>query len=315
MRALLLPGAARVLGDRDGRHRRGLGEATFVGVKPPPLTLDLDAVPDHLPGEPPSTARTGAALGVRVVITAALVTLLSWALLALWVPYLALVEVYGWPPNVPRRRQIVRYLRAGWTVAPPPPGLSAGRRAWLTILVLRKAATIPLRGLAWLLDEVLYGRRLDAMLPPEFAERDEGGGFRTDTFEAGRYVAYLNQLSPFYGVDFAAEEFRFARLTDTNRTLWEDDFVRFLERTGRKRLLLADGPRRLFVKGHFLAAAPALARRFPNARFLTMIRAPERRLQSAVHYLRANPLDSTLGPPPWSWLAGAIVRMELSTAR
>lgn len=152
--------------------------------------------------------------------------------------------------------------------------------------------------------------RLEAMLPPEFAERHEGDPFRTDTFEAGLYVAHLNYLSPFNGADFAAEEFGFARLTDTNRTLWEDDFVRFLERTGRKRLLLADGPRRLFVKGHFLAAAPALARRFPNARFLTMIRAPERRLQSAVHYLRANPLDSTLGPPPWSWLAGVIVRIE-----
>jgi hypothetical protein len=134
--------------DRDVGHRRGLGEATFVGVKPPPLTLDLDAVPEHLPGEPPSTARTGAALGVRIVIAAALVTLLGWALLPLWVPYLALVAVYGWPPNVPRRRQIVRYLRAGWTVPPPPPGLSAGRRAWLTILVLRKVATIPLWGLA-----------------------------------------------------------------------------------------------------------------------------------------------------------------------
>jgi hypothetical protein len=133
------------------------------------------------------------------------------------------------------------------------------------------------------------------MLPPEFAERHEGDPFRTDTFEAGLYVAHLNYLSPFNGADFAAEEFGFARLTDTNRTLWEDDFVRFLERTGRKRLLLADGPRRLFVKGRFLAAAPALARRFPNARFLTMIRAPERRLQSAVNYLRANPSTARSG--------------------
>ena len=84
-----------------------------------------------------------------------------------------------------------------------------------------------------------------------------------------------------------------------------------IERIGRKVLLHHGGSRRLFIKGHFLAAAPALAHRFPGARFLTVIRTPSRRLQSAINYLRVNPADPLLGAPPWSWLVETIVRTEL----
>ena len=52
-----------------------------------------------------------------------------------------------------------------------------------------------------------------------------------------------------------------------------------LDRIARKTLLFADpapdgSPLRFFVKGHFLAAADALAAKYPDARFLTMIREP-----------------------------------------
>jgi hypothetical protein len=88
-----------------------------------------------------------------------------------------------------------------------------------------------------------------------------------------------------------------------------------VDRIGRKTLLEAGpGPtgtsRRLLLKGHFLCAAPALERRYPKARFLTVIREPAPRLRSAINYLRVNPADPVLGPIPWAWLAAALERTE-----
>jgi hypothetical protein len=342
-------------------------------------------IPEHLEGEPHRPGTRGGWLWLRACLGLAVTAVLFGLLLPLWIPYLAMVAAYGWPPNVPRRAQVVRYLRRAWTERPPAPGLCAGQRAWLTVLVLRKAVWIPVRGAAWLLDELLYRRRLDAIevraplfeisagrsgstqlaryleddaslaapsfllsvfpylwlwrlapatagrwiskerlrhwiearLPPEFVERHEGDPFRTDTFEASLYLAHLNHLCFFFGPTMAEEEFGMARTNALSRSLWEEDFVLLLERVGRKCLLMAGpGPggeaKRLFVKGHFLCAAPALARRFPDARFLTMVRVPDARLQSAVNYLRANPFDATLGPAPWAWIAEALLGTEVA---
>jgi len=63
------------------------------------------------------------------------------------------------------------------------------------------------------------------------------------------------------------------------------------------------------VKGHFLCAADALERHYPDARFLTMIREPAPRLQSGINYLRVNPTDA-LGPVPWVWLMPQVL-MEM----
>ncbi|GDX80846.1 hypothetical protein LBMAG42_26570 [Deltaproteobacteria bacterium] len=336
--------------------------------------------PEQLPGEPPVSVPAGAVLWLRVIVGALALVLLTLVTLPGWLPYLLLVAAYGWPPNVPRRAQIRRYLAASWATSTP--GLTAGRRAWLTILILKKVATIPVWGSAWLFDELLYKRELDAvelraplfeisagrsgstqlaryleddpalaapsllqfsfpylwmwrlaphtlgrlisasqvrakfeqMLPEAFHERHEGDPFRTDTFEAALYLPHLNHLSLFFGPDFAVAEFSPSRISPSNRELWERDFVVLLDRIGRKRLLqvpAGDRPR-LFVKGHFLCAADALARRYPDARFLTVIRAPSKRIQSAINYLRVNPWDSTLGPPSWSCLAEGILRSEVA---
>jgi hypothetical protein len=110
-------------------------------------------------------------------------------------------------------------------------------------------------------------------------------------------------------------DFSFGALAPHNRHLWEQDFINLLDRIARKTLVHAGpGPdgqaRRFFVKGHFLCAADALARKYPDARFLTMIREPAPRLQSAVNFLRAQPFESGLGPPPWRWLGISIANSE-----
>jgi len=348
------------------------------------LLRDPASIPDTLPGEPPSGAATGVGLWARVALGLLTLPLVTAAVLPLWLPYLALVAIYGRPPVALRVAQVRRYVNAILNGQPPAPGLTFPRRLYLLVLVLRKAVLVPLPGLAWLLDEVLYGRRLDAVpleaplfevsagrsgstqlaryleddprlaapslllamfpylwlhrlvrstvgrfvsvdavrrkiestLPKPFVERHEVDPFRTDTFDGALFIAHLNSYCFFVGPDMAAEDFAMGRAAPANRALWEEDFVALLERIGRKRLLDAgpapDGsPRRLFVKGHFLAGAPALARRFPDARFFTMLREPAPRFQSGINYIRVNPIDAVLSPPPWPWLVAGALRTEV----
>jgi hypothetical protein len=335
------------------------------------------AIPAVLPGEPDRSPPTGVKLWVLlalrtiVVIVALALSAPAWALLALS------ALRWGWPPIVPRAAQVRRYLTVLATSQPPSPGLSVAARLALGLALFQHLALTPLRGLAWQLDELIYGPALDAvevvaplfeisagrsgstqlaryleqdprlaapsflqalfpyrwawrlserllsrwvsraqvthwveqLLPAELRERHEGDPFCTDTFDGALYAAHLNHLSLTMGPAFAEEQFGFGAVNKHTRLQWEQDFVQILERIGRKRLLDAPGAR-LFIKGHFLAAAPSLAKRWPDARFLTMVRDPARRLQSAINYLRANPTDPMVGPPPWEWLAEAIVLSE-----
>ena len=72
----------------------------------------------------------------------------------------------GWliwyrPPNAVYLSQVVRYFHLVWTVDPPAPGLPSYARFWLSLLVLQKWLLSPIMGNLWLLDELLYGRKLD----------------------------------------------------------------------------------------------------------------------------------------------------------
>ena len=280
----------------------------------------------------------------------------------------------------------MRYLGLCWTARPPKPGLSALDRASIAVSVLSAVATVPVWGLAWQLDEMLYGRalrdtpvvaplfeisagrsgstqlaryleedphlvaptllqsmfpflwlwrlapvtvgrlftreqvreRIGKLLPPEMIERHEADPFRTDTFDGSFYTAHLNHLAPVLGPEAIVADFGFATIAEHNRELWGGAFVELIDRVARKTLLAAgpaaDGrPRRFFVKGHFLCAADALERRYPDARFLTMIREPSPRLQSAINYLRVNPFEP--GPVPWAWWSAALVVTEADYCR
>lgn len=347
--------------------------------------LDTIAVPEQLPGEPHHPGLSALPFTGRLLLRGLGVGLLLGLTLGLWPLHGLGVLIWGRPPNVPRLAQVARYLRLIATVRPPPPGLPVLVRLWLVLSVLRKLAVVPVWGLAWSLDELLYGRALDrtplvaplieisaarsgstqlaryleqdpqlaapsflqsifpylwlwriaphtlgrfidreavrrkleSSVPPEFLERHEGDPFLTDTFDVALYIAHLNHLALFLGPDVLVDDFGFAGPLVHNQRLWEHDFVNLVDRIGRKTLLYAGpapdgGPRRFFVKGHFLRPAEALARRFPDARFLTMIREPAPRLQSGVNFLRANPGDAAIGQVPWAWLAEGLVRSEIA---
>ncbi len=341
------------------------------------------SVPEHLPGEPLMPKTTVLFLVVRILGRMAGFVLLAIITAPLWPIYWLGALLWGSPPNVPKLWQVRRYIRLTWTSQPPAPGLPLVKRCLLTIAILRKVVLSPVLGMAWFLDELLFGgvldstpvvaplieisagrsgstqlaryleddqrlvapnllqslfpylwlwklapytigrivspdafrRWLERQLPQEFLERHEGDPFRTDTFDAAIYTTHLNSLAFNFGPDVAVEDFGFARIAPHNRTLWEVEFIQLFDRIARKTLVNAgkgiDGERRrFFVKGHFLCAADALERKYPNASFICMIREPAARLQSAINYIRVNPHDSALGPPPWGWLADALTRTE-----
>lgn len=303
--------------------------------------------------------------------------------LILWPFYLLGRLIWYRPPNVVHLSQVKRYLWLTWSVTPPAPGLSWQARIWLTLSIARQLLMTPLLGLAWLLDELLYGRalnaaavieplfvisggrsgstqmtryieadprvtapnllqcmlpylwlwqlaphtigrifppekvrtRLEAIMPPELLERHEFDPFKADTFDGAFFSGHLNPLAMYLGPTVSSQEFNFAVFASHERPQLEHDFVQLIDRIARKQQLFTNDtqtamPRRFFIKGHFLCAADALARYYPDATFLTVIRDPAARLQSGINYLRVNPSDPAMGPPPWAWLSASLLQTE-----
>lgn len=339
------------------------------------MTREQQEIPEYLPGEPREpelgavgVARELAKKGFFVLLSALIFT-------KFWLPYLILRAAYGRPPMVPAQRQFLRYLRHIWQDRPAQGSRTPVQRVALTLTLLGRWLRLPFFGLAWLVDEVLYGKALDAtpiveplfelsagrsgstqlahyleddphftapsalqiqfpyvwawklaprllgwyftpakideimhqLLPEAFLQRHEADFFRTDTFEILFYMHHLNFIAPFVSSELLCEDFAFARSTPANREQLEGDFIDFIDRIGRKTLLVAGrGPggeaRRLMLKGHFLFAAPRLEEKYPDACFLTVIREPRGRLQSGINFLRVQPSEPLLGPVPWPWL-------------
>jgi len=301
----------------------------------------------------------------------------------LWLFYLVGVLFWYRPPNVPHWPQIRRYLKYSWTVQPDDPPLPVYARVWITILITQKIFMMPINGLAWLLDELLYGKKLDAieineplyiisaarsgstqitryleedphlvapnilqamfpylwlwrlapktigrvfnkeqireriraMMPPELWERHESDPFRADTFDGSFYTFHMNRFALNLGPEIAKQDFNMAEIADHDQHLKEVEFINLVDRIARKTLLNVDrnsdgSMKRFFLKGHFLYAAPALYKKYPDASFLTVIRDPLSRFQSGINYLRVNPPDPVLGPVPWNWLRESLVYTE-----
>ena len=340
-------------------------------------------IPEHIQGEPenlmPSTPGVMAQI-VRQLVAVLIVSTLS---APLWLPYWILRLVFGRAPVVFSFSQLVRYLTRTWTDEPPPPGLSLPVRLRTTLIILRKLFLVPFWGLAWYIDELIYGRQIRAVkverplfelsaarsgstqmahyleddphiatpmmlqaffpflwlwkiapytigkiftvekvrhmyevsTPPAFLQRHEADPFRTDTFEITFFITHLNHLSLHMGPDILSEDFHWGRATPGNESLWHEEFVHYLDGVARKTLLYSgpgpDGkPKTLMIKGHFLAAADALEKKYPDACFMTVIREPAKRIQSVINYLRVGPTDGLVGPVPWNWLVPAFLKIE-----
>lgn len=318
------------------------------------------------PAEPP----------VLSSLVTALLALCGVAVLAapLWPAYLVARLFLRRPPVVPAPALAAKTLRLA--IGPNSAGPGVRARVFVLLAWLRRVAAAPLWAFAWWLDELLYGRALDAVdlsgavlelsaarsgstqlahyleddprlaapnvlqalfpfvwlwrivgrfdrpdrrarlarflvasLPGPYLERHEAEVFRTDTLEVIYTIRQLFDLATHLGPGMVIEEYDIANLTPASRPLWEDDFVPYTARLGRKVLLGAPG-RRLLLKGHFLAAADAMAAAFPDARFLTVVRAPLPRLQSVINFQHSQPAPIGLGTVPWPWLVARALTIE-----
>lgn len=117
---------------------------------------------DAQPGEFVRTRAATLPFALRIAGLSLLLSVAATLTAPLWLPFLLGAAIWGWPPHQVRAAEVARYLRRIWTERPPPPGLAPLTRVWLTLRVLQRVVILPVAGLAWVLDEVLYGRRLDA---------------------------------------------------------------------------------------------------------------------------------------------------------
>jgi hypothetical protein len=351
-----------------------------------PREVDL---PEQLPGEP--ALHDGRAVALGWALASGLLSLLWRALwmLPLLVPYLLLRILWPRPPLVPSPSRLLHILGRIVGEQPPPPGLPGMQRALIALHVLRRGVLAPLRGLAWFLDEAIYGRALartailaplfevsaarsgstqiahyleddpqlvapsslqtelpylwlwrilDAVIgrlvskqtireqvlrmhPPEFLARHELDPFRTDSFEMQFLHAQLTGIALFLGPQAMVEEEGNARVSPSTESLWRDDFLRYLDAIGKKRLLLErlrpagraanTPPPRLFIKGHFLNVVDELALRYPDACFLSLLRDPQKRIQSVINFHRVQPRPPGVRPTPWNWLVPQTLAIEI----
>lgn len=335
-------------------------------------------IPEHRPGEP--ALPDHAPLSLLAEAAKRLVKLLLTLVLIvpLWPIYLLSRLIWPRPAVLPDSARYLRFLRAALRPIPAP-GLPGVLRLFLLDSLVQQWLRTPLSGLAWQLDELLYGRKLRAVpltaplfelsaarsgstqlahyleddpdiyspgvlqtmlpylwlwklarrfgpmfttpeqvqawlirsAPPAFVQRHELDAFRTDSFEVIYSALQLGEIAARLGPTLYLANCQTGVLTPENRTWWEEDFVSFTEALLRKTALFAPRPGQVMIKGHFLAAAPALARRFPEARFMTVIRDPLPRLQSGINFLRVQPLEPVFGPVAWPWLVEVGVTSEL----
>ena len=197
--------------------------------------------------------------------------------------------------------QLARYIEADPRICAPNLMQIVLPYRWLWALV---PATI-----GRLVTDAQVRGAVERLFPDVYLERHELDPFCTDTFEIPVQMLHLGDIAMCLGPD-ELQWLTPARITDANRDFWTGDFLDFIDAIGRKTLLhraLQTGgppaePPILMIKGHFLAVAPLLEQRYPDARFLTMIRTPEKRIQSVINFHRCQPIDPLMGALPWPWL-------------
>ncbi len=115
------------------------------------------ANPHRLNGDQPALSR----FVILILPKLILVVIEAVITFPLW-PFFGLgMMIWAHPPNIPYLAQVKRYLRDTWTVSPVNPGLPVFARIWISLAILQKIILIPVPGLAWFLDELLYGSDLD----------------------------------------------------------------------------------------------------------------------------------------------------------
>ena len=158
---------------------------------------------------------------------------------------------------------------------------------------------------------------LNKGFPKESLERHDNNHFAIDTFDGYFFSSHLNGLAFQLGAEVIVKELNTAKFEERNRYLFEHCFVEHVDRIARKTLLFnnvtsaSSEDRTLLLKGHFLMSAPALQRKYPDARFLAVLRDPIDRLQSGINHLAVNSTIWRGKPPRWDWISESYQQIEV----
>ena len=155
----------------------------------------------------------------------------------------------------------------------------------------------------------------------ESLERHDNDHFAMDTFDGYFLSSHLNGLAFRLGPEVIIKEFNSAKFEECNRYLFEHCFVKHVDRIARKTLLFNNGAttasssnsldKTFLLKGHFLSSANALQRKYPDARFLAVLRDPLDRLRSGINHTAVNATLWQGNSPRWDWLSKAFQEIEV----
>ena len=151
----------------------------------------------------------------------------------------------------------------------------------------------------------------------ESLERHDNNHFEIDTFDGYFLSSHLNGLAYQLGPEVVVRELHTAAFIEENRSLFEECFVDFVDRIARKTMLFhgltsqTSDDRMFLLKGHFLQSANVLQRKYPDARFLTVLRDPMDRLKSGINHMAVNATLWQGKAPRWDWLAKAYQQIEV----
>ena len=161
--------------------------------------------------------------------------------------------------------------------------------------------------------------KLNSKFTKESLERHDNNHFAIDTFDGYFLGSHLNGLAYHLGPDVMVKELNNAFFEEYNRILFEKRFVDYIDRIARKTLLFNGvmpsqqvDERCFLLKGHFLQSASALQRKYPDARFLTVLRDPLDRIQSGINHMAVNATLWQGKPVRWDWLAKAYQQIEVT---
>mmetsp|Transcript_13973 Transcript_13973/g.30430 ORF Transcript_13973/g.30430 Transcript_13973/m.30430 type:complete len:478 (-) Transcript_13973:524-1957(-) len=151
----------------------------------------------------------------------------------------------------------------------------------------------------------------------ESLERHDNDHFAIDTFDGYFLSSHLNGVAFQLGPDVIVKEFNSAQSEEHNQYLFEYCFVEHVDRIARKALLFngatcSSRDRSFLLKGHFLLSAGALQRKYPDARFLTVLRDPLDRLRSGINHMAVNATLWQGKSPRWDWLSVAFQQIEVA---
>lgn len=151
----------------------------------------------------------------------------------------------------------------------------------------------------------------------ESLERHDNNHFAIDTFDGYFLSSHLNGLAFRLGPDVIVKELNCAKFDDCNRYLFEHCFVEHVDRIAKKTLLYkgVDLDHTFMLKGHFLQSADALQRKYPDARFLSVLRDPLDRLKSGINHMAVNATLWQGRSPNWESLTEAFQRIEVQYCR